>query len=102
MFSLTVMVTRTALETIASSDCSPDHLSIALQIYPSYLVSMRWPLKKLYKEKPKEYVSLVVGRQKRLASVFHEHVTKYHSSNSIREAGSCYDGAIYICVHLSP
>jgi hypothetical protein len=43
--------------------------------------------KKLYKEMPTEYVSLVVNRQKRLASVFREHMTKgqtYHTSNSNR------------------
>jgi hypothetical protein len=47
--------------------------------------------KKLYKEKPNEYVSLVVDCQKRLASAFYEYVTKdqtYHASNSIQEAGS--------------
>jgi type III secretory pathway component EscT len=39
-------------------------------------------------EKLKEYVSLVIDRQKRLASAFHEHMTKdqsYHTSNSNRE-----------------
>jgi hypothetical protein len=43
--------------------------------------------KKLYKEMPTEYVSLVIKRQKRLAAAFHEHMTKgqtYHTTNSNR------------------
>ncbi len=42
----------------------------------------------LYREMPKEYVSLVVEREKKLASAFREHMTKdqsYHASNSNRE-----------------
>ena len=42
---------------------------------------------KLFRDKPKGYVSLVVNRQRALASAFHEHMTKgqaYHTSNSNR------------------
>jgi hypothetical protein len=43
--------------------------------------------KNMYKEMPTEYVSLVVERQKRLASAFREHMTEgqtYHTTNSNR------------------
>jgi len=55
-----------------------------------------------YKEKPKEYVSLVVDRQKRLASAFREHMTKdqsYHASNSNRE--SFYDEVIKLAERVN-
>ncbi len=58
--------------------------------------------KKLFKEKPKEYVSLVVDRQKRLASAFREHMTKdqsYYAPNSNRE--TFYDEVIKLAKRVN-
>lgn len=44
--------------------------------------------RKLFREKPEDYVSLVVYRQRALASAFHKHMAEgqtYHTSNSNRK-----------------
>jgi hypothetical protein len=66
-------ITRRQLETIAKEQDIPRVDGVAA--------------KNMYKEMPTEYVSLVVERQKRLASAFREHMTEgqtYHTTNSNR------------------
>ena len=85
-------VTRMELETIASQK-QGDYLPTAPRItcrwrsvadIPELPPLDRVAAERLDWEKPKEYVSLAVDRQKRLASAFREHMTKdqsYHASS---------------------